>query len=156
MSAGGVRIVAADTPAALDEARTLFREYVGFLGEDFYDPEGDFERELAALPDGYLVILLAEVDGATAGTVALRRLDDDVCELKRLYCRPAFRGRGLGRALAERLFAEARALGFARVRLDTLDRLPDAVGLYQALGFRPIAPYNDNRMDGIMHLEAKL
>ncbi len=149
-----VHIAAAATPAAYAEARALFAEYAAFLEEDLAYER--FADELTSLADSYVVILLARDGGAPAAAVGLKRLEDGVCEMKRLYCRPAFRGRGLGRALCAVLFAEARARGFRRMRLDTLARLGEAVALYRALGFRRIAPYNDNPLHGVLHMEKAL
>jgi GNAT superfamily N-acetyltransferase len=141
-------LFAAVTPDALAQARALFQEYVAFLGENLgHERYSD---------DAYVLVLLAHVGGEPAAAAGLRRLDAETCEMKRLYCRPAFRGRGLGRAMCARLFAEARALGFERMRLDTLERLAEAVALYKALGFRRIPAYNDNPLAGVMHMERAL
>lgn len=113
-----------------------------------------FEKELAGLPGRYArpdgCILLATAQGEAVGCAALReipRLEGDigrVCEMKRMYVRPTFRGRGLGRMLAERLIAEARAIGYGTMKLDTEPDFHEAVGLYRALGFREIPRYNDD------------
>jgi ribosomal protein S18 acetylase RimI-like enzyme len=102
-------------------------------------------------------LLLAEIHGEVAGCVALHQLDEEICEIKRLYVRPQFRGKRLGRALAEHIISEARAIGHKRVRLDTVEQvMKTAVGLYFRLGFREIAPYCENPIKGAMYMELEL
>ena len=101
-------------------------------------------------------MLVARVDGETAGCVALKRLPDGACELKRLYVRPAARGSGTGRALAEAAVERARELGYATMRLDTLPMMNAARKLYLSLGFRPIERYNDNPIPGVLFFELAL
>jgi putative acetyltransferase len=134
--------------------RVLLREYVDALGLDFAFQ--DFERELAELPGDYVRLLAARVDGEPAGCVAVRPLGSGACEMKRLYVRPAFRGRGVGRALAEAAIAAARDLGYERMRLDTLPSMGEATALYEALGFRDIEPYRFNPVPGARYLEVTL
>jgi putative acetyltransferase len=134
--------------------RALFREYAAWLGSRGW--AGDLEAELAALPAGYDAILLARVGDEVAGCVALRPLADGVCEMKRLYVRPAARGSGLGRALAEASIERARALGYRTMRLDTLPTMGAARALYRSLGFRQIERYNDNPVEGALFLERAL
>ena len=141
-------------PDAADSLRALFREYFAWLGEDGWID--GFEEELAALPGGYEALLVARVDGETAGCVALKRLPDGACELKRLYVRPAARGSGTGRALAEAAVERARELGYATMRLDTLPMMNAARKLYLSLGFRPIERYNDNPIPGVLFFELAL
>jgi GNAT superfamily N-acetyltransferase len=153
-----VEIVHASTSAAFEVARGLFREYAASLGFDLAFQ--DFERELAELPGEYAPpagrLLLAFAGVEAAGCVALRREAEDICEMKRLYVRRSHRGGGLGRRLAAAVIEEARAIGYARMRLDTVPSMREAIGLYQRLGFRPIAPYRFNPVAGAVFMELDL
>ena len=148
----------ADGAADMATVRTLFREYADWLGIDL-SFQG-FEEELAGLPGDYAPpqgrLLLGEIGGAPAGCIALRPLAPGIGEVKRLYLRPAFRGRGLGRRLAETVVADARAIGYRVLRLDTLQRLTEANALYASLGFRPIPPYYHNPNEGALYYELDL
>lgn len=144
-------IVGVNSPGRdLDVVRDLFLEYGESLG--FNTCFGGYEQELATLPGDYApprgALLLARVDGAPAGCIALRSVDAATAEVKRLYVRPAFRRQGLGRRLAEDAIAVARAAGYGRVCLDTLPTMPEARALYAALGFVRCAPYYDNSCIG--------
>ena len=134
--------------------RTLFREYADSLGVDL-SFQG-FDEELSALPSGYDVVLVASVDGEPAGCVGVRPLDGGVCEMKRLYVRPAARGSGLGRALAVAAIEHARLLGYERMRLDTLPTMAAARSLYRELGFVEIEPYRHNPIAGTAFMELRL
>ena len=153
-----VRSLDADDPADVEAARALFAEYAASLGVEL-DFQG-FDEELAALPAGYLpptgVLLLADTAEGTVGCVAVRALDGDTCELKRLYVRPAGRGAGLGRTLTEAAIAGARRLRYRSMRLDTLPTMHTAYALYGELGFREIEPYRFNPVAGTRYLELDL
>jgi len=171
-----VRILPAQGPEEIDAARAMFREYAAGLGFDLSFQ--DFEAELALLPGEYApprgALLLARTDGDAAagadapspaaapgadfaGCVALRPLrEPGVCEMKRLFVRPAWRGSGLGRRLAEAILAEGHRLGYTRMRLDTVPAMRSAIGLYESLGFHDIPPYRHNPVPGTRYLEARL
>lgn len=153
-----VTIVPAATNERLEHVTALFREYEQSLGVDL-SFQG-FAQELASLPGAYAPPrgrLLIVMDGdAPAGCVALRPLGDDVCEMKRLYVRPSLRGRGAGRMLASRILEEARGIGYRTMRLDTLPHMKEAIALYEALGFRRIAPYYANPVPGAVYMERPL
>lgn len=152
-------IAQATSPEQIVQARELFLEYAQSLG--FSLCFQSFDQELAGLPGDYAPpdgrLLLAEFEGQLAGCVALHKLDGNICEMKRLYLRPHFRGKGLGRALAETIIAEARAIGYERMRLDTVEPImKDAVAMYCRLGFKEIAPYRTNPIQGAMYMELEL
>ncbi|HVO82414.1 MAG TPA: GNAT family N-acetyltransferase [Terriglobales bacterium] len=149
----------AKSPEQVQQARELFLEYAQSLG--FSLCFQGFDQELAGLPGDYAPpdgrLLLAEFEGQLAGCVALHKLDDAICEMKRLYLRPQFRGNGLGRGLAETIIAEARAIGYQRMRLDTVEPvMKDAVAMYRRLGFKEIAPCRANPIAGAMYMELQL
>ena len=148
----------AQTESEIDEVRRLFREYEDFLGVDLCFQS--FEEELEQLPGNYSQPggeLLIALDGARAlGCVAVRRLDGQTCEMKRLYVRPEARGAGLGRRLATEIILVARELGYSVMKLDTLERLDRAMHLYETLGFRRTTPYYQNPLTGVVYWELRL
>ena len=133
-----------------DEVRALFQEYADGLGVDL-GFQG-FDEELADPLRFYELVLLAGDEGC----VALRRIGEETCEIKRLYVRASARGSGLGRRLAEAVVAEARAHGYRRMLLDTLPTMAEARRLYASLGFRKTEPYRPNPIAGTTYLELLL
>jgi len=155
----GFSLAQAETPAQIVQARELFLEYAKSLG--FSLCFQNFDKELAELPGDYAPpdgrLMLADLESQTAGCVALHKLEPEICEMKRLYLRPQFRGRGLGRILAESITTEARQIGYNRMRLDTVEPvMKDAVAMYRKLGFKEIAPYRANPIAGAMYMELEL
>ena len=143
---------------AVESVRALFREYQAGLGVDLCFQ--GFAEELAALPGAYAPpagrLYLALQKHEPAGCVALRPLKDATCEMKRLYVRPAYRGRGIGRMLTERALGEARAIGYERIVLDTLPAMQEAQALYATLGFVETDAYTFNPADGVRFLALDL
>ena len=155
----GLAFIQAETPAQVAQGRELFLEYAQSLG--FSLCFQNFDKELAGLPGEYAQpegrLLLAEYEGQVAGCVALHKFESGICEMKRLYLRPQFRGKGLGLALANQIIAEARQIGYQRMRLDTVEPvMRDAVIMYRRLGFQEIAPYCFNPVEGALHMELAL
>jgi GNAT superfamily N-acetyltransferase len=150
--------VSAATGVDLEDVRALLREYESALGIplDFQH----FDREVAELPGAYGPprgsLLVARRGADAIGCVALRPIEPEICELKRLYVRPAARGTGLGRRLAEAALAEARRIGYRRIRLDTLPGMEAAQSLYEQMGFSEIEPYTTNPVAGTRFLELEL
>lgn len=154
-----VAITQAQSPPQIAQIRELFLEYAQSLG--FSLCFQSFDQELARLPGDYAPpdgrLLLMEYEGQPAGCVALHKLEAGICEMKRLYVRRAFRGKGLGRILAERILNEARAIGYHRLRLDTVEPvMKNAVAMYRLLGFCEIAPYRANPIAGALYMELAL
>ena len=157
-------ILPASAPEHFEIARTLFREYQRSIDTDLCFQS--FEEELAGLPGKYapprgtlLIAWMKTPDGAQApvGVIAMRPLADDICEMKRLYVRPAGRGHQLGRRLIEHLIATARAAGYRKMRLDTLtDKMGHAISIYRDFGFNDIAPYFDSPLPNELFMELDL
>ncbi len=155
----GFALSQVESPSQIAQVRELFREYEKALGISLCFQ--NFERELADLPGDYAPpsgrLLLGAYEGQLAGCVALHRLEPGICEMKRLYLRPAFRGKGLGRIMVETIIGEARGLGYHRLRLDTIEPLmKDAVRTYRKMGFREIPPYCANPCEGALYMELDL
>ena len=153
-----IQIAEAHAGRNLQEIRKLFEEYAASLkiSLDFQD----FDDELANLPGSYVppagCLLIALWQGRAAGCVALQKIRNGMCEMKRLYIRPSLRGLKIGRALAEAIIEKAREIGYARMRLDTLPSMERATTLYTALGFRKIEPYRYNPIEGATFMELTL
>jgi len=150
----------ATTDEDMDVIRELFREYQAWLGVDLCFQ--GFEDELGSLPGVYasplgrLYLAKDEATGQIAGCIATRPRDDGRCEMKRLYVRDAWRGRGLGRTLAELSLVEAKKAGHSHMCLDTLGQLTSAIALYASMGFREIDAYYDNPLDDVRYMEIEL
>lgn len=154
-----MELIQAQSVEEIRLARQLFEEYAAGLGINLCFQ--NFEKELAELPGAYVPpagrLLLAVAGGQTAGCVALRRIADSVCEMKRLYVRPEFRGTGLGRTLAEAIIVAARQIGYQRMRLDTLPgKMDRAIAVYRSLGFKEIDPYYSNPVEDAVFMELEL
>jgi ribosomal protein S18 acetylase RimI-like enzyme len=142
----------------LSQARDIFREYQTSLGIDLCFQ--NFEEELSSLPGKYAPpsgrLYLVFIGGQVAGCIALRPFQENQCEMKRLYVRPQFRGRNMGRVLADKVIGDAREIGYRQMFLDTLPSMSRAQELYRSLGFREIAPYCYNPVEGTKYLELEL
>lgn len=138
--------------------RALFLEYAKGLGIDLCFQ--DFDQEITNLPGEYAPpggsLQLAYWDDSITGCAALRPLSQDTCEMKRLYVKPEFRGKGIGRMLAERIMEEGRRIGYTTMRLDTIPMMKEAITLYRDLGFADTGPYRYNPVPGTLYLELKL
>ena len=154
-----LEVFQAFSPDEVEQARTLFLEYADSLGFSLFFQ--GFEDELKNLPGAYSPpagrLVLARQNGIPAGCVALRPLESHICEMKRLYVRPDYRGKGVGRMLVDRIIAEARLIGYGRMRLDTIaSTMKDAIALYRRRGFNEIPAYRDNPIAGALYLELVL
>ena len=158
-SVKGFAVAQAQSPVQIAQARELFLEYAQSLG--FSLCFQNFDKELVGLPGDYAPpdgrLLLATYEDQLGGCVALHELAPQICEMKRLYLRPQFRGKGLGSALANQIIAEARQIGYRRMRLDTVEPvMKHAVAMYRTIGFREIAPYRPNPIAGALYMELRL
>jgi GNAT superfamily N-acetyltransferase len=157
--ANAIEIRQAETDEDIDAIREIFREYETRLGLDLCFQ--GFEEELTNLPGKYVPpqgrLFLARYEGELAGCVAMRRLDDGICEMKRLFVRERYRGLRLGVRLIETLIDEARKENYRSMRLDTFPpKMGKAVQLYESYGFREIPPYYNNPNDGVLFMELTL
>jgi len=152
-----LEIIPAISAGRVSQARTLFHEYAAELGVSLCFQ--NFNAELATLPGDYALptgaLFVAEFEHELAGCVALRKLGRGVCEMKRLYVRPAFRGKEIGRALAKSIVTEARRLGYRAMALDTLSSMRPAMALYQSLGFKKTKAYYANPLDGVVYMKLR-
>jgi GNAT superfamily N-acetyltransferase len=152
------KIVPVKSGEPVETVRTLFREYRESLGVDLCFQ--GFEVELAGLPGDYAPptgrLFLALEEESPSGCVGIRKISDETCELKRLYVRPLYRGKGIGRQLVREAVKDARRIGYLRMRLDTLPTMKRAQQLYISMGFKPIPPYRDNPVPGADFLELEL
>ena len=153
-----IELVKADTPEKLEKAREIILQYARSL--DFDLSFQGFAAELAGLPGDYGppagCLLLSLERGETAGCVALRKIEDGICEIKRLFVHPHRRGKGIGRLLTNAIIQEAKRLGYRRMRLDTVPSMTSAIGLYRSLGFEEIPPYCHNPVPGAKFFELQL
>ena len=152
----GLELLDVIDSASLEQVRGLFVAYAHDLPFDLSFQ--NFDDELKGLPGRYARpsgrILLAKYGGEFVGCVALRQIGEDVCEMKRLFVKPAWRGKGIGKALARAVVEEARRIGYKRMRLDTV--LEPAKSLYRSLGFREIPPYQHVPIEGVVFMELEL
>jgi ribosomal protein S18 acetylase RimI-like enzyme len=154
-----IEIVLAETPDEIEQAQKLFREYEEWLGLKLCFQ--NFDEEVAALPGKYAPpdgrLFLVFVDGKLAGCIALRKLEDGVCEMKRLFVREDFRGRNIGNILIEKVIEKAKSIGYKKMRLDTYPpKMAKAVRLYESHGFREIPPYYYNPYGEALYMEKDL
>jgi len=152
-------ILQAETEPQIDAARALFREYESWLGLDLCFQ--GFEEELRSLPGKYEPpdgrLYLAYFDDDPAGCIAMRKLEPEICEMKRLFVRGSFRGQRIGNELIGKIIDEARDAGYGKMRLDTYPaKMGKAVDLYRSHGFHEIAPYYDNPHEGVLFMELVL
>lgn len=153
-----VHLIKASTEFEYNEAKKLFIEYSELIGIDLSFQ--NFEEELKHIqqeygaPEGCL--LLAKDDNQFLGCVALRKIDDGICEMKRLFVKPEAKGKGIGKLLATSIIEEGKALGYRKMRLDTLPAMKPAISLYKSLGFYEIEPYTFNPIEGAIYMELDL
>jgi GNAT superfamily N-acetyltransferase len=152
-------ICQAATPDDIEVARALFKEYEQSLGISLCFQ--NFDQEVANLPGDYSPpsgrLLLARVEDQVVGCIALRKLNDNVCEMKRLYLRPVARGKGSGAKMIDAVLTEAKQIGYSKMRLDTMPgRMDQAIKLYRTVGFHEIPPYYDNPTGRTLYMELDL
>lgn len=152
-------IIPASTPEELNEIKLLFLEYARWLS--FSLCFQDFDDELADLPGKYAPpdgrLYLVKSGNKYAGCIGLRKIADDICEMKRLYVRPEFRGESIGKKLAEIVIKDGKQIGYKKMRLDTIgEKMREAGKLYESLGFYEIEPYYENPEEGVVYMELDL
>ncbi|CAL1519202.1 GNAT family N-acetyltransferase [Chitinophaga sp. MM2321] len=150
--------ITADDTQSLEQVKLLFREYANWLNVDLSFQQ--FEEEMSNLPGPYAAptgaLFLAKVDGQVAGCVAVRSFDNSTAEMKRLFVKDTFKGRGVGKALASEAIRESKKMGYKRILLDTLAHMRPAIELYTSLGFQPIAAYYDNPISSAVYLSLNI
>lgn len=148
----------AETPKDYEDAKSLFLEYADSL--NFNLCFQNFNKEIEDLPAMYSepcgCIILSCENEIPFGCVALRKFEDNICEMKRLYIPKTYRGRGIGRELAGRITEKAKELGYGKMRLDTLETMTEAISLYKSMGFYEIEKYRDNPIKEVVYMEKKL
>jgi putative acetyltransferase len=153
-----LKFIRAKSKKELGHIRELFLEYAKSL--NFNLCFQDFEKELKELPGEYAPpegsLLLAIYENNIAGCVALRKLSEGICEMKRLYVRPAYRGSEIGKKSAVKIIEQARKIGYKKMRLDTIPSMAEAIELYRSLGFKEIEPYRYNPIKGAIYMEIEL
>lgn len=153
-----IEIKFVETDEQINEIRQLFKEYERSLGFELHFQ--DFDKEFTNLPGEYALpdgcLLLTTYKGKIAGCVALKKIDEQICEMKRMYVRPEYRRKGIGRAMAVRIIEFARSHGYEYMRLDTIDTMTAAISLYRSLGFDNIKPYRYNPIKGASYMELRL
>jgi ribosomal protein S18 acetylase RimI-like enzyme len=151
-------IIQAGTVEQIINTRELFIEYAKSLNFELCFQ--DFDKEIAELPGAYSPpegrLFLAEFEGEIAGCIALRKLEKEICEMKRLYVKPRFRGHNIGKNLVEKLISEAKKIGYKKMRLDTVPAMQTAQKLYKSIGFKEIEPYRLNHVPGAVYMELEL
>ena len=151
-------IIQAETTGHINIAKELFIEYAKSLNFELCFQ--DFDKEVTELPGAYSPpegrLFLAEYGGEIAGCIALRKLEKEICEMKRLYVKPQFRGHNIGKNLVEKLIEDARKIGYKKMRLDTVPAMQTAQKLYKSIGFKEIEPYRLNPVQGAVYMELKL
>ena len=153
-----IQFLSAERGESIAVVRRLFTEYASSL--DFDLCFQDFDKELSGLPgpyarpDGRLIVAMD--GGKAAGCVALRKLEEGVCEMKRLYVKPDHRGKGIGRKLVNAILDEAKKIGYAKMRLDTISSMSEAIELYESVGFHEIEAYRPNPIEGAVFFELDL
>jgi ribosomal protein S18 acetylase RimI-like enzyme len=146
------------TTQDFEKAKEIFIEYKNSLSLDLCFQK--FHEEISDLPSQYSepagCIILCYEKNEPIGCIALRKFEGDTCEMKRLYLRPEARGKGIGRVLANKIIEKAKQFGYKKMQLDTLETMKEAIALYKSIGFKVIAPYRFNPLDGVIYMELEL